>query len=247
MKNLRRFFFLFIFTALALVSSSLKIGHYTESFSFGSKPSTFQAKNPKKIQPSIYAIQTLGKNTICKPIFEGKEIKQTLLGLIELEQESIQIASFRFTDTDIAHALEEASKKRNIKVTIVSDAECPASPNSKIPQLAKIQNIAIQLFPKPSAVRRDFRPLMHDKFMIFNRNFAHKAIVVTGSFNYTKKASETNKENIVVIDHPAAVESYRQEFQHLYAQSAPFHELKRSAYSEENLGFIIGICQWMGF
>jgi phosphatidylserine/phosphatidylglycerophosphate/cardiolipin synthase-like enzyme len=52
---------------------------------------------------------------------------------------------------------------------------------------------------------------MHHKFAIFDRR-----IVVTGSFNWTRSATTENNENIVVIEDPAVVQRFSDEFERLW-------------------------------
>jgi len=56
--------------------------------------------------------------------------------------------------------------------------------------------------------------LMHHKVIIIDQ-----AIVVTGSYNFTASASDTNDENVVIIYNSVIARKYMEEFQRVYAQA----------------------------
>jgi phosphatidylserine/phosphatidylglycerophosphate/cardiolipin synthase-like enzyme len=52
---------------------------------------------------------------------------------------------------------------------------------------------------------------MHHKFAVFD-----KAKALTGSYNWTRSAATSNRENILVTDDPRAVEGFGREFERLW-------------------------------
>jgi len=52
---------------------------------------------------------------------------------------------------------------------------------------------------------------MHNKFAIIDR-----AIVLTGSYNWTVSASNSNQENILIIESKYVVNNYQNEFNKLW-------------------------------
>jgi phosphatidylserine/phosphatidylglycerophosphate/cardiolipin synthase-like enzyme len=52
---------------------------------------------------------------------------------------------------------------------------------------------------------------MHHKFVIFDGR-----AVTTGSYNWTLESEEENYENLLVLDDPRQVESFRREFEALW-------------------------------
>jgi phosphatidylserine/phosphatidylglycerophosphate/cardiolipin synthase-like enzyme len=52
---------------------------------------------------------------------------------------------------------------------------------------------------------------MHHKFALFDDR-----ILLNGSFNWTRSASDFNQENLLVIDHPPLVADYVREFEGLW-------------------------------
>jgi len=58
--------------------------------------------------------------------------------------------------------------------------------------------------------------LMHNKFVIID----HK-ILMTGSYNWTVRATKTNQENVVILDDPYLVNTFITEFNKLWKQFTP--------------------------
>lgn len=56
---------------------------------------------------------------------------------------------------------------------------------------------------------------MHHKFALFDAN-----LLLNGSFNWTRSATTSNEENLLVTDHALLVASYRSEFDKLWARYA---------------------------
>jgi phosphatidylserine/phosphatidylglycerophosphate/cardiolipin synthase-like enzyme len=57
---------------------------------------------------------------------------------------------------------------------------------------------------------------MHHKVIIID-----KAIVITGSFNFTKAADKSNDDNVIIIHSPAIAKLYEQEYQRIKAAANP--------------------------
>lgn len=55
---------------------------------------------------------------------------------------------------------------------------------------------------------------MHHKVIIID-----EATVITGSYNFTRRAEETNDENLLIIDSPELAAHYLQEFDRVYGQA----------------------------
>jgi phosphatidylserine/phosphatidylglycerophosphate/cardiolipin synthase-like enzyme len=53
---------------------------------------------------------------------------------------------------------------------------------------------------------------MHHKVLIID-----ESIIVTGSFNFTKAADETNDDNLLIIHSPALAQLYLQEYERINA------------------------------
>lgn len=140
-------------------------------------------------------------------------VRAKLIDLIDNEQESLSIAIYTLTDKDITNALLQAYE-RGVGIEIVSDRAYSGERYSRIPILAN-HRISIWVYQTPE----EYRSLMHNKFIIFKKNILDKSIVWTGSFNFTKSASISNQENVIVTDNPEVVSRFEHQFKLLKQRS----------------------------
>jgi phosphatidylserine/phosphatidylglycerophosphate/cardiolipin synthase-like enzyme len=164
--------------------------------------------------PRAYAEKILGRSDgrVRKALFSPRDpVTRVLKGLIDAEQRSIKIAIFTLTDTTIVDSLV-AAYKRGVTIEIVADGESSTTEYSKIPALKKA-GIPTYLF-KPRGDRQ-WRPLMHDKFIIFGETIFGKSLIWTGSFNITRSANERNRENVLILDDAELIADYTAEMEAL--------------------------------
>jgi Leucine-rich repeat (LRR) protein len=130
-------------------------------------------------------------------------IQEEIIELIESADEEIVLAVAWFTDEKLFSAILKRARI-GVKVFILTlDDEINHSSGLVFRDLAKFGGKVF--FQKSSN-----KSLMHHKFCVFDRR-----IVVNGSYNWTKKASN-NVENItVIIDDTEVVNSYLNEFKKL--------------------------------
>jgi phosphatidylserine/phosphatidylglycerophosphate/cardiolipin synthase-like enzyme len=129
-----------------------------------------------------------------------------LLELIGGAQESIYFMAFSFTSNDIGAAIVERAQA-GVTVAGVMDSS----------QIASNQGTEYDTFAQAGLdVRQDGNTngLMHHKVIIIDRQ-----IVITGSYNFTASAEESNDENVVIIFSPAVAATYLEEFQRVYGQT----------------------------
>ncbi len=143
-------------------------------------------------------------------------VRDILLYLIDHEQERIAVAVFTFTDPKIAQALMQV-QERGIKVELVTDLTALQSRSTKILTLAD-HGIDIFMYD-PSQVKSGHAGCMHNKFVIFDKNIYNKAIVWSGSCNFTRFASQFNQENVMVFNEKRLVDKFAHQFQRLKTRS----------------------------
>ena len=145
-------------------------------------------------------------------------IQDVIVALIDHEQESIEVASYVFTNHAISNALAQA-QARNVDVRIIVDRSTITNNriNHEIYELARSTHLYI--FKELS------RGIMHNKFGIFARNIHNMSIVLTGSFNWTFSAQKYNFENIVVSNDQSLINQYHETFKLLLEQSTPAEQL----------------------
>ncbi|MFA6066432.1 MAG: phospholipase D-like domain-containing protein [Candidatus Babeliaceae bacterium] len=197
----------FLYSALILLSTA----------GFFALGRSLRALQPLKelFHAGEYARKTLIRdNKIKKVLFSpDNPVKKTLLGLIQEEQESIRIAAFSLTDIDIAAALIKAHEQ-GILVEIVVDGQQSRSTYSKVPVLFK-RGIPIFSYEPLAGSKetKEWTSLMHNKFIIFGKSLLNKAVLWTGSFNFTRTASLHNQENVIIDDDQEVSCAYMNHFE----------------------------------
>jgi phosphatidylserine/phosphatidylglycerophosphate/cardiolipin synthase-like enzyme len=143
------------------------------------------------------------------------DLRSMLISLIDAEKKQISFAIYTLTDKAIAQALIRAAK-RGVVVEGVVDRSYGQGYHSKVCTLA---NARIPLFVFQTAARDSEAGLMHNKFMLFSHTVDGKALVWTGSYNFTARASEKNEENVVIIENEALFAAYTKSFSRLKKRS----------------------------
>jgi phosphatidylserine/phosphatidylglycerophosphate/cardiolipin synthase-like enzyme len=127
----------------------------------------------------------------------GEACPQRLRGLFQSARRTVDVCVFTITDDRISDAIL-AAHQRGVRVRIVTDNDKAWDAGSDI------QRLSAAGVP----VRIDVSEFhMHHKFAIFDG-----AVLVTGSYNWTRSAAESNEENLVVLEHAGAL----QQFQHVF-------------------------------
>ncbi len=149
---------------------------------------------------------------LCQAFFTPQDnLTSLFINLIDAEQKSIHGAIYMFTDKKIAQALINA-QKRGVEVQIIID---------QISMSSCGKGKFLQENGVPIYVHRteDFNPytmaLMHHKFFIFGCNQDDKALLWTGSWNCTLRASKHNDENVILLDDLLIIKQYQDCFKKL--------------------------------
>ena len=113
---------------------------------------------------------------------------------------SIHILIYSFTLDTISNALIQAKQnKPNLDIRIVWDASMSNETGS---EYLKLLNAGFQ-------IHVDHRSgILHDKVAIIDSH-----IILTGSFNWSNAANQTNRENLIILDSQAWGSAYEQNFQ----------------------------------
>lgn len=144
-------------------------------------------------------------NTIDTVFFapkDGKKIERTLIGLIQAST-SIFGALFLLNNRSIINALIEAHQ-RGAHIHLIVDQGAMNSGTNAIYDLPRA-GIPLHLFNSSSR----FRPLMHNKYFIFEDSFYKgQKIVASGSMNITQSGLHTNQDNVTFRDSNAIIAEY---------------------------------------
>jgi len=117
---------------------------------------------------------------------------------ISQAQRTVLVQAYSFTSKPIAQALLEAHS-RGVKVTVILDSEQRASQYS---EATFLHNYKVPVYID------DKHAIAHNKIIILDGR-----TVITGSFNFTRQAEDSNAENLLVIDDKyQIVQAYEENF-----------------------------------
>lgn len=133
----------------------------------------------------------------------GEDCRRQLLDLLVSARESIDISVFTISDDRLAAAILTAHK-RGINVRLITDNDKAYDQGSDVFYLIE-QGLPVRMDASENH--------MHHKFAIID-----KKILVNGSFNWTRSATDYNQENILVTDEPKLVSAYLIEFESLWQE-----------------------------
>lgn len=133
----------------------------------------------------------------------GEDCRRQLLDLFIAARYTLDISVFTISDDRLSDAILDVHK-RGLKVRLITDNDKARDQGSDI----------VHLIDCGVPVRMDASEShMHHKFAIVDGK-----ILVNGSFNWTRSATEHNQENILVTDEPKLVAAYLNEFEDLWKQ-----------------------------
>jgi len=138
-------------------------------------------------------------------VFFGPEapMVETLLGLLGKTKSRLDVAVFTITDDRLSGAMRDLHR-RGVQVRILTDDDKQWDKGSDVRRLCDAG----------LAVVRDQSPHhFHHKFAIVDGR-----ILVNGSYNWTRGADRSNRENFMVTDDPVAVSRYQAGFDDLWRE-----------------------------
>ncbi len=124
-----------------------------------------------------------------------------IVSLLERASRTADICVFTITDDRISGAVLDAFR-RGVMVRIITDDAKALDLGSDVEVLAS-SGVPVRIDADPAH--------MHHKFAVLDRR-----IVVGGSYNWTRSASTSNQENLMVLDHPRLASRYLEEFDRLW-------------------------------
>jgi len=205
--------------------STFKKTHFIVGYTEDKKTTQPQEPIPEK--------QTTPYNLICNDCVKSAyfspddDVRSVLLYLIAQETKSIRIAMFTFTENKLAQALVDA-KLRGVQVEVVVDQ---SNVYSRYNKLSLLHQGDVKLFVYSGhCMQKNIPSLMHNKFILFEKNILGKSLVWTGSFNFTRAAHRNNQENVLVLDDDLFVTKYGKKFEQLKECSDHYQE--RSAVKQ---------------
>jgi len=122
-------------------------------------------------------------------------------------KESVLVQAYSFTSVPIAKAIVDAHK-RGVKVQVILDK---SQRTEKYSSATFLQNEGVPVFIDAK------HAIAHNKVMVIDGR-----IVITGSFNFTKAAEESNAENLLVIPDADMATQYTKNWQDHLAHSVEY-------------------------
>jgi phosphatidylserine/phosphatidylglycerophosphate/cardiolipin synthase-like enzyme len=152
------------------------------------------------IELLTFSLGAFAKTEVYFSLYDDPE--SIIIKSIENAEESINIAMYSLTDSEISRAIVRA-KERGVVIKIYLDSKEVNAEHSKSRFFIKegIENVRLS----------SNRYLMHNKFAIIDNK-----IVITGSYNWTASAGQRNDENLLVLDEEKIVKKYQDYFYHLW-------------------------------
>jgi len=140
----------------------------------------------------------------------GRGADDVVIGFIDHCHSEVDVAIYSLTHDPIAEALIRA-QERGCRVRVLMDK---SQAGNRYADDEKLEAAGI-------VVRRDIvTGIMHNKFLIGDSRAGGLA-VLTGSYNFTKNATERNAENFVVLRLQYIAKEYAAEFERLWALNDP--------------------------
>ncbi len=151
-----------------------------------------------------YPLVRLPGATVATFFSPHQPVRIQVLEHLARARRSVDVLAFSFTDDAVAEALL-ARHRLGVPVRVVFEAR---NANGSGSEYARLRAAGLD-------VHRDGNcHTMHHKVMILDRR-----VVITGSYNFTRRAEEVNDENLLIIEDPALAQAFAEEFTRVYRQA----------------------------
>ncbi|MGD1001637.1 MAG: phospholipase D family protein [Candidatus Brocadiia bacterium] len=122
-------------------------------------------------------------------------------------KETVLVQAYSFSSVPIAKALVSAHE-RGVNVQVILDK---SERTEKYSRATFFKNAGVPTFID------DKHAIAHNKVMVIDSR-----IVITGSFNFTREAEESNAENLLVIRDSSMAQKYADNWREHLAHSVPY-------------------------
>lgn len=146
--------------------------------------------------------------------------EKLLIEVIQSAKQTLDIAIYSLTHPDVVAAIKEA-KKRGVDVRVITD---------KIQSGGKSQKEALKILGSAGI---PIKINTHSGLMHLKVTIADGKVATTGSFNYSKSASTTNDEVIMVLPNEDIAKAFSAEFEAMWNDTKGFEEIKPRIAQDE--------------
>jgi phosphatidylserine/phosphatidylglycerophosphate/cardiolipin synthase-like enzyme len=138
------------------------------------------------------------------------EAAQAIVDRIDAARQSIDVAMYTLTNSDLAWAMVHA-QSRGVRLRVLVDAGYSEGCYSKV---AFLRTWGVEVRVDGTHANGE-GGIMHHKFCVIDAG-----TVITGSYNWTASAEERNDENLLIFTRsPRLASAYRREFERLWDQA----------------------------
>lgn len=131
-------------------------------------------------------------------------VQQHVLAHLDGAQQSIRFLSFAYTSDAVAQAMIE----RQVAGVVVQGVFESRNARGTGSQFTPLKQAGVEVLEDGNCYT------MHHKVIIVDDR-----TVITGSYNFTNRAEETNDENLLIIDDAGVVQQFLHEFARVYRQA----------------------------
>jgi phosphatidylserine/phosphatidylglycerophosphate/cardiolipin synthase-like enzyme len=155
----------------------------------------------EEVSKLLLPFSTDGEPVVEAHFSPGETCVRRIRGMLDGVRRNADVCVFTITDNRIAEGIL-AAHRRGATVRVVTDDEKAHDLGSDVKELARAG----------VPVRVDDSPYhMHHRFALFDDD-----LVLTGSYNWTRGAAESNEENLVLSNDRRLFNSFRGEFERLW-------------------------------
>ena len=129
-----------------------------------------------------------------------------IVDYLKSAQKSVKMLAFSYTDSVVAGELLQMHKAGMSDIRIIQEARNVEGTGSKFNTM---KNAGISILPDANCY------ILHNKVIIID-----DAVVITGSYNFTRAAEDSNDENFLIIIDPTLAKYYSDEFERLWDQAS---------------------------
>ncbi|WP_217594030.1 phospholipase D family protein [Cohnella sp. GbtcB17] len=163
----------------------------------------------------------VGENNVQWAFTQGGEHPEKLLiGVIQGAKETLDVAIYSLTYPDIVAAIRDAHR-RGVAVRLLTD---------RIQASGKTQKEALKLLGSAGV---PIKINSHSGLMHLKMTVADGTVATTGSFNYSKAASTTNDEMLVVLRDETAAASFEEAFERAWNDREGYETLSAAIAKDE--------------
>jgi len=134
--------------------------------------------------------------------FPSRENEDRLAQILSKAKKTMEICVFAFTNDKLRDGVLHAHRS-GCKIRVITDDECSRFAGAEIYNLGKMGI--------PVTMDNNVRFHMHNKFVVIDSE-----VLITGSFNWTSQAVNSNQENLLILQNESLCELYQLEFEKLW-------------------------------